>query len=376
MLKSIESPWDVNSSPEFSAPGNSASAVAAAGRLRAAWGAAWLALACGMLTGLLTGQHGVAAEPVRFDAPAIAVAEAVDPGLINQPTTGGKLLRLRMPVSTFIAPTFHGTIKEFIVEIDSPQQSLRVLDFWPKTELYSDIEGSIAVDDQLRKDQQLAFSVAGGYPGVGGGNASGDLRTQQQQQLQQRYSRRPPMQVLTSSGTLHRGYGVFFKFRPGDNPLLEGDREVALLVEAPHGWRGDLLQFTLRAVGHSSSSSLNARPQVLAAARMWTAVHQAHDPAAAEAARQFVHREQAVRHLAATSAGAISDRALPTVFHKVGAALDVVEPKIPRDYLAQILFASDPAYFDAATSRLPVDLRVAALDYWDQRKELLALARR
>ncbi|MGN6545823.1 MAG: hypothetical protein ACTHK7_12290, partial [Aureliella sp.] len=95
---------------------------------------------------------------------------------------------------------------------------------------------------------------------------------------------------------------------------------------------------------------------------------------AAASARRFVSTEQQLRRLAAASQSTIQQRSLPNVFHKVGAALDVVEPKIPDDFLNQILFNLSPQYFDATTSRLPVDLRVAALDYWDERAKLLTLA--
>lgn len=321
-------------------------------------------------------QAGTAAadEIVRFDVPAIAIAEPMDPSLAQQPTMGGNLLRLRIPVSTFISPNFQGTISEFIVEIISPQQSLRVIDYWPKTELYSDIQGTISVEDQRQKDQHFAFNVSGAYEPFGRGSAQGDFKSHAN--VEERYQRRPPMQLLTSSGTIHRGYGVFFKFRPGNVPVLEGDREIALLLEAPRGWRGDLLQVAMHAVGHVGGGMGNSRPQNLGGAKMWVATHFAGDQEASMAARRYVTREQAVRSMASSSGHAIEERATPTLFHKVGVALDVIEPKIPRDFLMQILFGAQDQYFNEATSRLPVDLKVAALDYWDERSRLMSLASR
>ena len=311
-------------------------------------------------------------QAVSFDAPAIVVAEPLDPTASTAPTTGGTLLRIRMPVSTLVQPSFRGQIEEFVVEVDSPSRALRVLDFWPKTEVYSHIDGTIAVENYAHKNQNFAFKVSGAYEPFGRGAATGDF--QQHQQTEARYQQRPPMQLLTSSGTIGRGYGVFYKFRPGAVPVLEGDREIAMLVEAPAGWRGDLLHISMRAVAAGASAYAPHELQVVGSTEMWTAVHRAGDAQAAQAARRFTATEQTVRRLAVANREHIQHRSFPTVFHKVGAALDVVEPKIPDDFLKQILFNLNPQYFDTATSRLPVDLRVAALDYWDERAKLLHLA--
>jgi hypothetical protein len=312
-----------------------------------------------------------APQAVSFDIPAIAVAEPLDPSIAPAPTTGGTLLRVRMTVSALVHPNFRGQVDEFVVEIESPTRALRVLDFWPKTEVYSQIDGTIAVENQGQKNHNVSFNVSGGYEPFARGAANGDFHSQQQ--TNERYQRRPPMHLLTSSGTIGRGYGVFYKFRPGAVDL-EGDREIAMLVEAPAGWRADLLHVSMRAVGANSSAHAGRESRNLGSTELWTAVHRAGDAQAADAARRFVTTEQTVRRLAAANQSAIAQRSLPTMFHKVGAVLDVVEPKIPDDFLNQILFNLNPKYFDAATSRLPVDLRVAALDYWDERARLLTLA--
>lgn len=329
-----------------------------------------LALPCPALG--LCPALGKSPGAVTFDVPAIVVAEALDPAVATAPTTGGALLRVRMTVSTMISPSFQGQVDEFVVEVASPSQALRVIDFWPKNELYSQVDGSISVENHVQKNQNLAFSVSGGYEPFARGAADGDYHSQHK--LDESYQRRPPMQLLTSSGTIGRGYGVFFKFRPGAVPILEGDREIAMLVEAPSGWRGDLLHISMRAAGVDSSGFSNREPRDLGSTQLWIAAHRGGDASAAQAARRFVATEQAVRRLAATNHANIQHRSLPTVFHKVGAALDVIDPKIPNDFLTQILFNLDHQYFNATTSRLPVDLRVAALDYWDQRAHLLKLS--
>ncbi len=273
-----------------------------------------------------------------------------------------------------ISPEYRGSVDEVVVSIDSPSRALRVIDFWPKTEMYSQVQGTITVANELQKNQNFSFAVAGGYEPFVRGNANGDYRSQQQ--IHENYQRRPPMQLLTSSGTVNRGYGVFFKFRPGPTPVLEGDREIALLVEAPSNWRADLLHVHMQAVTQRSNGFGSVESLALGTTEMWTATHLLGDHEAAAVARRYMDTEQNVRQMASHSSQAIHDRSLPTVFHKVGAALDVVQPKIPANYLQDILFNLNVQYFNDATSKLPVDLRVAALDYWDERSKLMKLANR
>ena len=306
---------------------------------------------------------------VRFDAPAIAVAEPVNPAVVAAPLTGGELFRIKLPISALINPEFSGRIESFTVQISSAHHSMRVVDYWPRDEAFSEIEGNIAVQKNLKKDSKFGFDVSGSYHTVGKVGAKGDFSRQSTEQNS--FERRPPMQLLTSSGTVDRGYGVFFKFRPGPMPVLEGTREIAVLVEVPRGWRADLMQVYVEASGAQSGYS---SVKQLASSRFWLATHREGDQAAATQTRQFVAKERAVRAAAASYHKEIKSRSTPTFFHKVGAALDLVEPKIPEDYLSRIIFGTPQTTFSDRTSRLPVDVRVVVLDYWDSRMHLARYA--
>ena len=308
---------------------------------------------------------------VRFDTPAIAIAERIHPAMVAAPTTGGDLMRLKIPISTMISPEFRGTVSELVVEFVNPTQSMRVIDFWPRNELVSEFEGNIAVESKELQDSHFDFKLSGGYEPFARGAAQGE--SNHRSEISERYQRKPPMQVLTSSGTVQRGYGLFFKFSPGPNPMLEGTRDVAILVEVPQGWRADMLQVSMRAVGRVNASS-SATKRDLGTSRLWVATHREGDVSAAALARQYVAQERALRVKAYASQQAVDERALPTVWHKLGSAVDVIDPRIPKDYLVQVLFGPANQHFHGGTQRLPVDLRVAILDYWQQRDALLALA--
>lgn len=327
----------------------------------------WSILGCSLT--LLQTAVSHAQKLVAFDVPAIVVAEPVNPSVVSAPTMGGDLYRLKISVSTYISPEFRGAVGEYSLELQSPTQSLRVLDFWPKNETYTQFEGTVKVDAQKKKDEHFNFNLGAAYPGLGSANASGDYKNQLS--VQESYTQKPPQQLLISSGTIYQGYGVFFKFRPGPVDVLEGSKEVALLVEVPKGWRADLLQTSMTAAGMASNSS---RHQVLSQSRLWITTHREGDGAAAAQAQAYIRHERHLRGIAASMQQEVAQRSLPTIWHKAGAALNVVESRIPEDYLTRVLFARANPQFNDGSSRLPVDLRVAILDYWDQRQQLLALS--
>lgn len=305
-----------------------------------------------------------------FDLPALVVAQPVNPAVVESPTMGGPLLRLKIPVSTFISPEFRGSVTEYSVELHSPGQTLRIVDFWPKNETYSEYEGTVKVEASRQKQEHFNFDLAAAYPTVGQARASGDYRNQLN--VEESYQRRPPMQTLTSSGTIRQGFGAFYKFRPGPIDVLEGSREIALLVEAPIGWRADMLEAWMTAVGTAEPNS--HRVHVLGQTRLWVTTHQEGDGAAAAQALAYVRHERALRGLAVSKHHDVQQRSMPTILHKVGAALDVIPQRIPEDYLERALFGAENTRFDHGTQRLPVDLRVAILDYWEARDRLLSMS--
>lgn len=320
--------------------------------------------------GLSQPVHAADLQVVGFDLPAVVVAETVNPEIVDAPLSGGNLVRLRIPVSAYVSSQFHGVVSEYAVEIESPHQSLRVVDFWPRNEHYSEIDGTVKVELANQKDGDLNFNVSGGFEPFVRGNAGGKYH--RKSSVQQSYQRIPTLQTLTSSGTIRRGYGAFFKFRPGPTSTLEGARQIAILAEVPSSWRADMLQVTMRATGRLHPTARESK--TLGESRLWMTAHQEGDLAAAAQARRFIDQERSLRALAASSHRTVQEKSLPTIWHKMGAALDMVEPRIPKNYLTEVIFGQSNQYLEGKSHRLPVGLRVAVLDFWDERDALHQLA--
>ena len=306
---------------------------------------------------------------VGFDVPAVVIAETISPQLVDQPSTGGKFVRIRLPVSAFVSSQFRGEVEEYLVEFESPQQTLRIVDLWPKNEMVSPYEGTIAVDSANQTKAEVSFNASASFEPIARGTAG--AKYQRDSSIKERFVRKPPMQLLTSSGTVRRGFGCCFKFRAGLNGELEGARDVAILAEVPQNWRADAMLVSMQATGKVSNQFQSKQ---LGSAKLWMSIHQAGDPSAAAQAKRFVRFEQSLRALAQNEHKRVEQRAYPSVWHKVGAALDVVEPRIPDDYLSQVIFGPAEQYLEGSAHRLPMNLRVAILDYWQERKNLQALA--
>lgn len=309
-------------------------------------------------------------EAVHVDVPAMVVAEDVQPSVVGQPSFGGRFVRMRFKVSTFVDARFDGAVAEYGIQVVSPQQTMRVVDFWPRTVTYSDIDGSVSVQESAQKHKDLKLDVNGGFQPFVAGTLQGNIGSKNS--TTESYQRKAPSRELVNSGTSHRGFGAFYKFRPGPVVVAEGARDIAILVEVPKNWRGDLLQVQVTATGYRGGN--RTRTEHLGGARNWVAIHQAGDSYAAQQVRAFVRQEQRLLRVAQDSQKQVSEKSLPTVWHRIGAALDVVDPKIPSNYLHKVIFRQQGGYLEGNTHRLPMEVRVAILDYWETQDAVFQLA--
>lgn len=308
-----------------------------------------------------------AAEEVRFDVPSVVIAQRIDASSVNQPLMGGKLVRIRVPVSIYFADQ-RGRISEATVTVSSPYRSLRVLDFSPRTQVASHIDGSVMV----KRSESIKSNAGakGGFNIQPAGNATIETGVQNATTVESTFQQKPEEHVVASSGTVDRGHGVFFRFRSGPGSIIEGVREIAILAEVSDAWRADMLTFSMKATVQG------ARRGQPSETRLWAVTYQEGDQAAAAQARRYIGAEQNLRGLAASHSDQVRQIANPNVFHKIGQALDIVEPRVAPDYLSSVIFSMRNRFYDnPQTNRLPVDLRIAILDYWDEREKLIAYAR-
>jgi hypothetical protein len=306
---------------------------------------------------------------LTFDVPTLVSARRVDPAWIGSHGHEGSLVRIQIPVSAYIEPRFQGTVSEYVVQIESPLRTIQVRDYWPRREAVTDIAGNIRVEHSSQRESKLGGKATGGFAVIANGTLEASHRSSSN--TKESFERLPESQSVALAGHTNRGAGVFFKFRSGHNVGLEGARETALLAQVPEAWRADKLLVTVRAFGTRNTFSGFTE---LASTRCWVAVFREGDAVARARAQDFVRLEQRVRDLAMAKRRDVERASHPTIFHQIGAAMSVVEPRIPEDYVQQVLFGPRGQYFEGHSHRLPLDLRIAILDFWEGRDVLSALA--
>jgi hypothetical protein len=177
------------------------------------------------------------------------------------------------------------------------------------------------------------------------------------------------MELLTAAGTLGRRTGVYFKLKRSPQTALEGDRTFSVILEVPESWRGDLVEVTTEAYSQDGS-----RTKRIAHARYIMAIYVEGDAVAAQVSNGYVRMEQHLRRVASHHAHEIDRRSHPTPLHRIAGALEFLEPQIPSQWLSETIFGHQGMYPSGDYQRLPVDVRVAILDYLDQKQAMETLA--
>lgn len=311
----------------------------------------------------------MAQSPATFDVQPLLAVRPIERSDLAQSIPGSHFVEMRLNVSSMIDSRFDGEVSEFLFKIESRRRDVQVADYWPKTELGTSTIGAVDVAAQAQQQKQANIHGFAASPGVG--YIDGDASYREQLHLQRVYSERPSMYLISASGTIARRSGAYFKFKATPQSSLEGVHTIVLHLEVPAKWRGDLLEITCESLGNSRGSrSL----ETLTSNRFMIATYVEGDMVAANVAKGHIVFEQRLRQSAEQYRKEISRRSSPSPLHKLGVALDVVEPEIPRDWLAEVLFSRTTIYPSGALAKLPVNVRVAILDYLEHQEVMELLA--
>jgi hypothetical protein len=286
---------------------------------------------------------------------------------------GHRLVEAIIPVSSLIRNGQAPDLREFFYSLHSPHHTLRVVDFDPKTTMTSDVEGPISIEKREEKIRGFGLTLSGQYEQMAKASGSSDLSNKSSEA--RKFEMLPEKQLLLASGTLARGHGVYFKFKPARNSSLEGEKRLRVVFQVPLEWRADYLRVDCEALGTKRGLVRPFdEPVVRGKQSFLVAVYLAGDETAHHAARQFASAQRSLKQTTASNQSAIARRNYPTLFHRVGAAFDLVEPQIGPDWLSDILLGHPDSAHGTLPHRLPVDVRVAALNYADAKRHLMQMA--
>ena len=329
----------------------------------------WLTLWMLSILWSMVAQSAAFAQVV-FDVNAVVPARSVESIGILARMPQSRFVEVRLETSALFEPAWANAIQELTVRAVSRHDDVRVADYSPRTEMQTDVFGpmQVAVDaDQFRES---GLQGVGGYPGVG--SASGFAYQMESGQQTVHFAQKPALEVVTASGTLQRQQGVYFKQRHSSQTTLEGSRTFRIVFEVPETWRADLLDVTMEAVGVEHPKSRSSK--ILSNQRFVVAVYQEGDEVAARAAANYRKHHSQLLLAVDSKAWEIQHRAFPTPFHKLGAKLDIYEPELPSGWLETIVYQPGVPLPMHRLSILPVDVRVAIMNYLDQKVGIESLS--
>ncbi|MFN6136991.1 MAG: hypothetical protein ACK480_00645 [Planctomycetota bacterium] len=306
---------------------------------------------------------------VAFDVNASAPARSLYAHSAFARTPNSRLVSLELDVSTLFQPGAEQSVKEVMIQAACRRDDVVVVDYWPRTELQSDIEGSMQVLQERDQSRDANLQGIGGYPGIGSVSGAWNQSDYQTQSVQ--FIQRPAKELTIAAGTTNRQRGVYFKIRPNSQTTIEGSRKLGLLLSVPENWRADLMDVTIQAAGleppHHRKEAVVARQSFV------VSLYQENDAVASAAVAEYVKQQANLIRCVKQFSKTIEQRSFPTPLHKIGAKLDLYEPEIPDNWLDTIVYKSG-TFHHTRLSALPVDVRVAIMNFQDQKFRIESLS--
>jgi len=306
---------------------------------------------------------------VRFDLSPVAVATPVEPAETATPVPGHRLVQLSLQLSTMLGPD-QEPVESLRVTIRSTDEAVRVADYAPRTELRSRTSGEIEVQQTVETNKHVGLTAAGQYGKMVEASLGGDLGQKDIETL--KFKRVAPLHLVAASGTIDRGRGVCFKLRATATQVLEGDRAFMLTLAVPAAWQGGLLEVDVVAERpHRPFPGMDRESQTVGRDLFTVATFTPEDAALRAAAMKLVNAEADLRAIATEYQEAIRRETKPNLWQHVAAAFDLQRPPLDPSWLSRVLRGEIDSRLQRDLRRLPVDVRVAILDYSDARRRFL-----
>lgn len=300
---------------------------------------------------------------LRFDVPQTLAVRDVTTSDFAVVHPDERMIEARVTISMLLERGSADDVRELVHRVESSTVAAQVVDFSPKTQLASQVVGLTNIQQEQKQDIKLGAEVGASGYGFTLAKAGGDYQQQQRQETQ--FQQLPALDLLTASGTVDRGRGVYFKLKPSPRTTLEGAYEYVMVLRVPKHWRAGLLYVGSEAIG-SERGMLGGSDELttVGRGRFVVAIYQQADVVAQRAAMRYAQAENAVRQLAVAKRSDLERRMYPSPLHKLGVTRDRA---LAKDWLDTALFRSAN---DEVLQYLPGELRVAVENFQAARREL------
>jgi len=313
-----------------------------------------------------------AAPEVSFDVTPSASCRDVTTAEFAEANPDERLIEVLIEVSALIRQGKEDDLLQYFYRFDSPRRTMRVVDYAPKTTLASDLAGNVTIEQKQEASKGLGLAVTAPLDWPAKLSGSGDLGTKTTDT--KRYELVPPMTAVAASGTLDRGYSVYFKLRPSRSLSLEGARLFTLVLRVPHHWRADYGHLTCTASASAQGLLGPLDEEVVCGRRRFVvALYAEGDASAKAAAERLVRAESELLKTISANRQELQKRYYPTFAHRLGAFLEGVSETLPDSVAEVIVYGGRLPERDMLALRLPAEVRQAAARYSVARRALSSL---
>lgn len=318
---------------------------------------------------VLGASYALAEQTIQFDVPVVVEACEIPSELDS---FNERLVEIVIPVSTLISGKDRDAVKEFNFQVHWNRNVYPLIDYAPRTQMQSDIEGLIAVEKQKERTTNLGFSANGRIENVVNLNANAGGSQSNSETL--RFDRIPEQEILVASGTIHRGTGAFFRFHPSKQFTLEGGRDLIVTFRVPMNWRGGVLRVVCSAEGKRKLFAGLTEP-ISATKTFIVPTYLKGDDQARRTAIEYVQRELELRRSWASYRHKI-DAANDNLFAKVENALGSAKDySVPAGWATELIESGADRALIEYERALPASLRRLANDFSSSRNSLYDLSR-
>lgn len=309
-----------------------------------------------------------AADLIHFDLPptTAAIPDA-------NPGADPNVVTLSLRLSSMIQSPSMPRIDQWIVTCRPRGEGVSVVDYFPRTETASDVSTPIQVKRSKEKTQSLGVHLDGTYGYIAGGNAAADRGEKDVESVQ--FDRTAPVHAVTAAGTIDRGRGVYFKLRWTATQVLEGEKLFQVTLRVPAGWRGSLVDVSVRADRNEKKfGGLDQETVTVGTADFVIATYREGDVQSQTRAAELADAEYDLRNLAKSSQHQASIRSLPQMLRHMVAKFDSDSQVTDTHWVTRLISGRADPHLDKAINRLPMSLRIAAIDYADRRDDFAELS--
>lgn len=308
---------------------------------------------------------------VLFDMPYAVSCRDVTPPEFASANPGDKLIEVKLRISSLLQAGKEHDVAQYFIRAESPQRTMQVVDFLPKTARESLHGGNTSVQKNSETTISLGINVSGQYQALTAAAATTGISHKSGSCV--KYELLPPLETVTASGTMLRGSGVYFKLKSSERNLLEGERDFALILRVPRGWRGDYLHVRCESEGivRGLVGSLDER-RLCGERDFLVALYLEGDAEARRAAESLSRSEANLRSVIQAKAAEIKQRSQPTLGKQLGLLLGASGADIPHDWQARLLFGH-PARA-SIPKQLPREVVQAAQEFRSAQQSLSQLS--